>query len=214
MGGMRIKDMDPDNRTDYVVTDDEGNDTGEVIRENRSAEARFDPLFDNFSNKEIARGASALDINNINKEREIAAIADYLNNQAGSSDEEGPGNYDFEYTINDKGRKIFSSEKERAAFQDRKSNRVAKRLAQAQQEADQDRKDSIVPLEKDEYMQASVENTAEMFDDMDNPGGGYAQYYPGADTAFESSYQNDPTKDLLNNYIAKILQDKADRTIG
>ena len=210
IGDMSLKARNPKNETYFYPTDDEGNDTGEVVKENPFAEERYDPLYDDFSNKEIARGARALDINNINKDREIAAIADYLNDRAG--DEEGPGNYDFEYTLNDKGKKIFSSFDERQAFQDRKRNRVEKRLAEEERDADTD---VIETVADDPFIQGNVDRVDEMFTEMRDPGGGYAQYLP-SNSDFEQAsssneYDDDPTKDLLNNYIDRIIQEKTQR---
>ena len=212
IGDMSLKARNPKNETYFYPTDDEGNDTGEVVKENPFAEERYDPLYDDFSNKEIARGARALDINNINKDREISAIADYLNDRAGSSDEEGPGNYDFEYTLNDKGKKIFSSFDERQAFQDRKRNRVEKRLAEEERDADTD---VIETVADDPFIQGNVDRVDEMFTEMRDPGGGYAQYLP-SNSDFEQAsssneYDDDPTKDLLNNYIDRIIQEKTQR---
>lgn len=212
IGGMSLKARNPENETYFYPTDDEGNDTGEVVKKNPFAEERYAPLYDDFSNKEIARGARALDINNINKDREIAAIADYLNDRAGSSDEEGPGNYDFEYTLNDKGKKIFSSFDERQAFQDRKQRRVAKRLAEEERDAD---RDVIETVADDPFIQGNVDRVDEMFTEMRDPGGGYAQYLP-SNSDFEQAsssneYDDDPTKDLLNNYIDRIIKEKTQR---
>ena len=212
IGDMSLKARNPKNETYFYPTDDEGNDTGEVVKKNPFAEERYDPLYDDFSNKEIARGARALDINNINKDREISAIADYLNDRAGSSDEEGPGNYDFEYTLNDKGKKIFSSFDERQAFQDRKRNRVEKRLAEEERDADTD---VIETVADDPFIQGNVDRVDEMFTEMRDPGGGYAQYLP-SNSDFEQAsssneYDDDPTKDLLNNYIDRIIQEKTQR---
>ena len=212
IGGMSLKARNPENETYFYPTDDEGNDTGEVVKKNPFAEERYDPLYDDFSNKEIARGARALNINNINKDREISAIADYLNDRAGSSDEEGPGNYDFEYTLNDKGKKIFSSFDERQAFQDRKRNRVEKRLAEEERDADTD---VIETVADDPFIQGNVDRVDEMFTEMRDPGGGYAQYLP-SNSDFEQAsssneYDDDPTKDLLNNYIDRIIQEKTQR---
>ena len=214
IGDMSLKARNPKNETYFYPTDDEGNDTGEVVKENPFAEPQYDPLYDDFSNKEIARGARALDINNINKDREISAIADYLNDRAGSSDEEGPGNYDFEYTLNDKGKKIFSSFDERQAFQDRKRNRVEKRLAEEERDADTDT-DVIENVADDPFIQGNIDRVDEMFTEMRDPGGGYAQYLPSNsdfDQASSSNeYDDDPTKNLLDNYIDRIIQEKTQR---
>ena len=212
IGGMSLKARNPDNLTDYYPTDDEGNETGEVVKKNPFAEERYAPLYDDFSNKEIARGARALDINNINKDREISAIADYLNDRAGSSDEEGPGNYDFEYTLNDKGKKIFSSFDERQAFQDRKRNRVEKRLAEEERDADTD---VIETVADDPFLQGNVDRVDEMFTEMRDPGGGYAQYLTSNSdfdqTPSSIEAEDDSTKNLLDNYIARIIQEKTQR---
>ena len=212
IGDMSLKARNPKNETYFYPTDDEGNDTGEVVKENPFAEPQYDPLYDDFSNKEIARGARALDINNINKDREISAIADYLNDRAGSNDEEGPGNYDFEYTLNDKGKKIFSSFDERQAFQDRKRNRVEKRLAEEERDAD---RDVIETVADDPFLQGNVDRVDEMFTEMRDPGGGYAQYLPSNSdfdqASFSSEYDDDPTKNLLDNYIDRIIQEKTQR---
>ena len=217
IGGMPIKARNPENVTYFYPTDDEGNDTGEVEIYNPNVEERYAPLYDNFSNKEIARGARALDINNINKDREISAIADYLNDRAGNNissfvEEEGPGNYDFEYTLNDKGKKIFSSFDERQAFQDRKQRRVEKRLAEEERDAD---RDVIKTVADDPFLQGNVDRVDEMFTEMRDPGGGYAQYLPSNSDFNQASPsiedENDVTKNLLDNYIDRIIQEKTQR---
>ena len=50
---------------------------------------------------------------------------------------------------------------------------------------------------------------------MENPGGGYAQYLPSNSDFDQASpsieNDDDPTKNLLDNYIAKIIQEKTQR---
>ena len=49
---------------------------------------------------------------------------------------------------------------------------------------------------------------------MENPGGGYAQYLPSNsdfDQASPSIEDDDPTKNLLANYIDRIIQEKTQR---
>ena len=50
---------------------------------------------------------------------------------------------------------------------------------------------------------------------MRDPGGGYAQYLPSNSdfdqASFSSEYDDDPTKNLLDNYIDRIIQEKTQR---
>ena len=216
LDGSTIKLRDPDLRNAYRM-DDEGNYGDE--RYNPMAKEKFNPLY-KFSYDEIKDGAKYIGKDNITNEAQVRDIVSYLNNQAGKAgnnissfvEEEGPGNYDFEYTLNDKGKKIFSSFDERQAFQDRKRRRVENRLAQEDQDAD---RDVIETVADDPFIQGNVDRVDEMFTEMENPGGGYAQYLPSNSDFDQASpsieNDDDPTKNLLDNYIAKIIQEKTQR---
>ena len=218
LDGATIKLRDPDFRTSYRM-DDEGNETDEKY--NPMAKEKFNPLY-KFSYDEIKDGTKYIGKDNITNEAQVRDIVNYLNNRASSGnnssmreDLEGPGNYDFEYTLNDDGKKIFSSFEERQAWQDRKRRRVENRLAQEEQDADRDKEDVIETVEDDPFLQGNVDRVDKMFTEMRDPGGGYAQYLPSNsdfDQAGSSiAAEDDPTKNLLDNYINRIIQEKTQR---